>query len=248
MPPPPPDNLTPPPGYVAYGTNPTPSMPLRRVRGLSTAVVVLVAAAVLGTVAATILSFSAASDAGDFLDGSISQDDFESAIGPLHAAQLITGVATLAAGIVTIIWLYRIASNVRAFGRQTTFRPLFAIFGWFLPPFVLYIIPFLVSRELWKASEPGVVEGNDWKRAGENPVLWMWFITYGVLPVVIFAFQASSIAGGLGTGDIDALAETIEDFGALGVIAGVLTVIAGGAWIIFVRTLTDRHTQLTRES
>ncbi len=233
---------------MPYGTNPTPTVPLRRIRGLSTAVVVLVAAAVLGTVAATILSFGAASDAEDFLDGSISQSDFESAIGPLNAAQLITGVATLAAGIVTIIWLYRIASNVRAFGRKTTFHPLFAIFGWFLPPFVLYIVPFLMCRELWKASTPDVAEHDEWKRSGENPVLWTWFLTYGLLPVVVLAFQANSLAGGLGTGDVDALAETIEDFGTLGVLAGVLTVIAGGAWIIFVRTLTDRHTALTRES
>ena len=49
--------------------------------------------------------------------------------------------------------MYRIATNVRAFQRQTTWSPLFAIFGWMLPPFVLYVIPFLMLRELWKASD-----------------------------------------------------------------------------------------------
>ena len=85
--------------------------------------------------------------------GGLSDDEFRDAIGPLNAVQLIVGLATLATFIVTIIWMYRIATNVRAFQRRTTWSPLFAIFGWMLPPFVLYVIPFLMFRELWKASD-----------------------------------------------------------------------------------------------
>ena len=101
------------------------------------------------------LSAGVTQDAKDFLDETISEDEFTSAIGTAQRpAVRHEPVATLATGVLTIIWAFRIAGNVRAFGRATTWSPLFAIFGWFLPPMVLYVIPFLVLRELWKASEP----------------------------------------------------------------------------------------------
>jgi hypothetical protein len=91
--------------------------------------------------------------------------------------------------------MYRIATNVRAFGRQTTWHPLFSIFGWFLPPFFLYVIPLLVLREQWKASDPAADDGTEsWKRSPDNPLLWGWFVFYGLLPFVFFVAQIGSLA------------------------------------------------------
>ena len=53
-----------------------------------------------------------------------------------------------------MIWMYRMAANHRALQRNGTWAPGWAIGGWFLPPGGLYIIPFLMFRELWKASDP----------------------------------------------------------------------------------------------
>ena len=242
--------MTPPPGYVAYEGHPTPTGGVRRIGGLATPIVVSTVIVAIGTLVGAVLSASIATDAADFLAGSISQSEFEDALVPLNTVQLLVSVATLATGVLTIMWMYRIAQNVRAFGRATTWSPLFAIFGWFLPPLVLYVIPFLVLRELWKASDPTAVDETDtWKRSPDNPVLWVWFVLFGVLPAILLAVQIGSFAtGGLPTGDIESVAESLDEFGALEWITALLNVAAAVAWVRFVRELTRRHKRLTNEN
>jgi hypothetical protein len=242
--------LTSPPGYAAYDGHPTPAAPTRRIGGLAVPIVVSTVVVAIGTLISAFLSAGVATDAADFLAGSIEQSEFEDALVPLNSVQLLVSVATLATGILTIIWMFRIANNVRSFGRATTWSPLFAIFGWFLPPLILYVIPFLVLRELWKASEPTVVDGSDtWKRTPDNPLLWAWFVLFGLLPAVLFAIQVGSFAaGGLPTGDVESIAESLDDFGAIGWSTAVLNVAAAVVWVQVVRGLTQRHKQLTNES
>jgi hypothetical protein len=214
------------------------------------AVMILTGAVALGTIGTTALSSGVSQDADDFLRGQLTDGEFQDAIGPLNAIQLLTGLATLATGVLTIIWMYRIAKNVRAYGRQTTWSPLFAVFGWFLPPMVLYIIPFLMLRELWKASDSTVVDDSDsWRKSGDNPLLWAWFVLFGLLPIFVIAVQVGSLtSNGIPSGDLDSVAESLVDFGTIGVITGVLNVLAAVVWIVFVRQLTDRHTRLTGET
>jgi hypothetical protein len=223
---------------------------VRRIGGLATPIAVSTIVVAIGTLVAAFLSAGIATDAADFLAGGIEQSEFEDALVPLNSVQLLVSVATLATGVLTIIWLFRIAGNVRAFGRATTWSPLFAIFGWFLPPLVLYIIPFLVLRELWKASEPTMSDASDdWKRTPDNPLLWIWFVVFGIVPAVLFAIQIGSVAtGGLPAGDIDSVAESLDDFGAIGWLSAVLNLVAAVVWVQFVRQLTQRHKRLTNES
>ena len=248
-PPPPPSGLTPPPGYAAYDGSPTPTAGVRRVGGLAIPIVVSTTIVALGTLISAFLSAGITTDAADFLAGGIEQSEFEDALVPLNSVQLLVSVATLATGVLTIIWMLRIAKNVRSFGRATTWSPLFAVFGWFLPPLVLYVIPFLVLRELWKASEPTAVDGTDgWKRSPDNPLLWAWLVLFGLFPAVLFAIQISSFAtSGLPTGDIETVAESLDEFGAIGWLTAALNVAAAVVWIKFVRQLTQRHKRLTNE-
>ena len=248
-PPPPPPNLSAPAGYVAYNSNPTPLGALKRVGGLSKAITVLTAIVAAATVITTLLSIGVAGDASDFLAGDLTDDEFRDSLAPLSAVQSIAGVATLATGVVTMIWMYRMACNIRAFGRRTTWSPLFSIFGWFLPPFFLYVIPFLVLREQWKGSEPTVDGTDGWKATDDNRTLWGWFAFYGLLPLVLFVAQIGSVASaGLGTGDIETVAESLDQVGALTFLSAVSVVGAAIFWISFVRQLTRRHVALTNES
>ena len=242
--------MTPPPGYAAYDGHPTPAAPTRRIGGLVIPIVVSVSIVAIGTLIAAFLSAGVATDAADFLAGSLEESEFEDALVPLNSVQLLVSVATLATGVLTIVWMFRIANNVRAFGRATTWSPLFAIFGWFLPPLILYVIPFLVLRELWKASEPTVVDGtDDWKRSPDNPLLWVWFVLFGLVPAVLFAVQIGSFAaGGIPTGDLESVAESLDEFGAIGWLTAVLNVAAAIVWVRIVRQLTQRHKRLTNES
>ena len=211
---------------------------------------VLTGVVAVGTVGGTIASAAVTQDATDFLRGQLSEDEFENAIAPLTTIQLVTGLATVAAGVITIIWMYRIARNVRAHGRQTAWSPLFAIFGWVLPPMILYIIPFLVLRELWKASEPTPQNGSDsWKKSADNPLLWVWLVVFGILPAVILAIQVGALtSGGLPTGNLDSVADSLEDFGALAFAGAGINVVAAVVWVSFVSGLTKRHRSLTGEN
>ena len=248
-PPPPPSGLSAPPGYVGYSSNPTPYVALKRVGGLARVIVILTAIVAAATVITTLLSVGVAGDASDFLAGDLTDDEFRDSLAPLSAVQSIAGVFTLASGVVTMIWMYRMAVNIRAFGRRTTWSPLFSIFGWFLPPFFLYVIPFLVLREQWKGSDPAVDQTDGWKANSDNRTLWGWFVFYGLLPLVLFGAQIGSVASaGLGTGDVETVAESLDQVSALTFLSAVSVVGAAIFWIIFVRQLTRRHVALTSES
>ncbi len=149
----------------------------------------------------------------------MSEDDFNEAIAPYTAVQLIVGLATIATFIVTTIWMYRLATNVRAFRRDTTWSPLFAIFGWMLPPIVLYVIPFLMLRELWKASDrdrPGrprelAIEPRHTARLGMVRALR----DRAVRAVPLLDRFVRRRAGSPRRAALESLAESLDDFGAV---------------------------------
>ena len=205
------------------------------------------AAVVLAVAFITILTPSAANRARDFLAGDISEDEFVSSYNTIGAAQFVQSIGTLIAAVTAMVWMYRMAKNIRAFGRATTWAPVFGFVGWFLPP-VLVIIPFLMLRELWKASAPFPTEGEDhWRSEPELPVLWVWFALYGIVQTVLFIWQASTLVGaGLSNNAVD-LAESIEEAGAISLISGVTLFLSGLAWMVIIRRLTERHTALTDE-
>lgn len=222
---------------------------VRRVGGISKAVMVLPALVAAVTVVQAFVSSGVTDDASAYLAGDLTDDEFRDAIVAVGAVGGLVTMLTLAAMIVTVIWMFRIASNVRAFGRRTTWSPLFSIFGWVLPPF-LYIIPFLVLRELWKASEPTRADGSDtWKQERDNSLLWGWLVTFGLLPAVLFLVEVSSLATtSFGGAALDSQAETLQDFGIVQWFGALLSVVAAAVWIPFVRQLTARHRQLTNEA
>ena len=85
-----------------------------------------------------------------------------------------------------MVWMFRIAKNHQGLGRRLTWGPGWAIGGWFLPPLV-YVIPFLMVRESWKAADPDVPPGDTrWKSGGDSPLVWIWGVLYIVVPIVFF--------------------------------------------------------------
>lgn len=247
VPPPPPGNMSPPPGYVAYGSAPTPLQNVRRVKGLSTAIMIVVGIAGIGGLLNAFLSTGLRSDAEDLLAGRISDDEFNSQLVSSSAFSAVAGIATIAGMVLVMIWMYRMASNIRAFGTNTTWHPLFAVFGWFLPPAILYVIPFLMLREQWSKSTPPTNPGSDSGKS-ENPFLWVWWLTFGIWPLVALLLSAGSIVGNLGETNADAVAENLlETSTAITVVGALIGLLAAATWIIFVRQLSARHQALTGE-
>ena len=122
-----------------------------------------------------------------------------------------------------------------------------AIGGWFLPPF-LYVIPTLVLREAWKASDPAVAPGDDsWKRNKDNPLLWVWFAVYGVGTVVLSVISSSLQFRQFG-GEADDLADAYADSLGMMMALSILGIVSAGLWLLVVRQWTARHTELTGEA
>ncbi|MFK7919597.1 MAG: DUF4328 domain-containing protein [Ilumatobacter sp.] len=252
-PPPPPPGLTAPPGYVAYNNAPTPTGRLKRIGGLARWATITTAFAGVLSVVSSIVLAPVVGKASDFLAGEISEDEFNDAYLSSQLLSTLQTVVGLAAGVVTIIWLYRIAANVRVYSRRTTFNPVFAILGWILPPF-LYVLPLLVIRELWKASDPDIAVGDEgWRSSKVNPLLYVWFVIYGVIPAILTAFVTvatfeSVFDGGLTDGGSARLtAEALESSGQFTVASGLVTLVAAVVWVILVKQLTARHVALTGE-
>lgn len=211
---------------------------------------ILAVVAALATLASAFVSAYVASKAQDYLDGRISEDEFldANAIAPL--AQILSAAPLIAAGVFAVIWMYRIANNVRAIGRKTTFAPVFAILGWFLPPF-LFVLPLLVLRELWKASDPQTPPGSEgWRASGENPLLYVWFVLYGIIPAILTAISIGSVLDAALNLDTDAesIAEvTAATGGPELILGGVVSVASAVVWVLFIKQLTARHVELTGE-
>jgi hypothetical protein len=233
---------------VSYGTSPNSAGALRSVRGISLAVVILTAMTAAATALVSVLSAGVTEDAKRYLNGELSDSDFQSAIAPVSGLQIVAGVGSIATFVVTAVWMFRLASNIRAFHRRTTWAPVFAIFGWVMPPFV-FVVPFLMLRELWKASSPDdPTDTERWRKSSENPLLWAWLVLYGLIPFVFAIFSVGSLLNSGFTSDaLDATARGLDSYGASNVIALVAVIGGGVVWILFVRQLTARHIQLTNE-
>ncbi len=223
------------------------SVPLKRITGLSKAIVILTIIAAVTAVISTIASASVLDDARDYLDGTITEDEFLDAYTASSALGVVQGPVTIALLVLSIIWMYRIAANHRTLGRVGTWGPLWAVFGWVLPP-LLYIIPFLMFREMWKASDPSVPVGSaDWKERPVSPVVPAWFVLYSLVPIAL-GLASGENQFSLLFGDSRDLAEALDDQYTFTVIGAIATVAAAIVYVLLVRGLSARHRQLTGEA
>lgn len=253
-PPPPPPDLSPPPGYQAYDTPPTAGV-VRRIGGLTKALTILVAVVGAAAFISAVMTGGLRSDARAYREGRITEEAFLESyllVGILGFLQI---AATVAAFVLTLIVMHRLVTNHRALGRAGRWTPGWAIGGWFLPPLVLYVIPYLVFREQWRASEPLRPDDPDvWRGAPVPPVVSIWWVLYGLMPLAIIVAQfgfggdASSTGSGGLASTTDAVARSIEDQYGLTLVAGITTLAAALAFIVMMRGLSARHRRLTGES
>ena len=246
--PPPPPPFAPPPGYVEYAPTNW-STGLRRVGGLAKALVIVLVIVAIGQVISVATTGSVSDAAQEYLNSDQSaaaEDEFEEDLAVNGMTSLVAGAASIAVIVLSVIWLYRVAANHRALGRQLTWAPGWAIAGWVLPP-LLFIIPLLMLRESWKASAPDVPPGSqEWKQNGESPLVWIWFLLYSVVPIVLAGLGAAQLWNF--SRDTADLAEYFDEQKGLIVAQGVVTVLAAIAWGLLVREITRRHSEFSGEA
>jgi hypothetical protein len=101
------------------------------------------------------------------------------------ARTVVFGVAALA----FLAWLFRLRVNVRAFGvRKLDFARHWSVLG-FLVPALNFVRPYQVMAEVWRASEPSVLDPFDWKSNEPPRLLTLWwgiFVIAATLQLVAF--------------------------------------------------------------
>ena len=190
-------------------------------------------------------SRSARDDAQDLLDGTISTEEFVERAAPYLLMSVVQGVATVATAVITMIWMFRIARNHRVLHRGGTWGPGWAIGGWFLPP-LLFVIPALMFRELWKASDPDVPIGGDWRGNRTSPLVPLWFVVYSLVPLGLLVAQSAD--GVSLTASEQDMAQQVLDGQGTTILSAAVSVAGALVFVLLVRGLTDRHRRLTGEA
>lgn len=236
----------PPPGYVAYGgpgAVPQGTMPIA---GISKALGILMLILVPFQALAVFSTFQISDSARDFINGSISESEFEDKYSnPLGQ---MAGFLMIPVAVLTIIWMFRMAKNIRALGRtDATFAPGWAIGGWFTPPCFLFAVPWLMFRELWKGSDPDAQAGlQNWKAGRVSPLINVWWVLYGLLPLAGLATSVSFFANFQDANSED-LADQFDKYATVNIALGVIAIASAIVYFLLVRQLSDRHMKATGE-
>jgi hypothetical protein len=133
-----------------------------------------------------------------------------SALDGLHLAVFAAGVASLLA------WTYQARANVRALGvRRPRFSSAASVAAFLVPGLNLFR-PYAVFSEIWRASDPAIVDPFGWRAARVPKLLGLWWgavVTWALLTAVAAAADATA---GLALGRLRtaAVAAILADLGA----------------------------------
>jgi hypothetical protein len=223
---------------------------LRKVSGLGSALVILTSIVGVSALLSGITQAGARDDAQRFLDGQISEEEFLEAYSSATGAGALASAGQIAIAILTFIMMFKMARNLRDLGRNTKWGPPWAIAGWVLPPGVLYIIPWLMFRELWKASDSNTHGDENWRDTSDPvPVSFtLWWVFFGLAPIPLATLLGVSVVNaGLMATDTRALATILAEQYWVTFASSVATAIAAVAYVIMIRSLVSRHRRLTGE-
>ena len=222
-------------------------VPLKRVRGLALATTILVLVTAAMSIVDLIVRQTVTDEADQYLAGVTDKQEFLQSILGYVMVGLVQAILQLAAAVITIVWMYRVASNHKALHRGGTWGPGWAIGGWFCPP-IVYVIPTLVLGEMWKKSDPDVPVGGDWRRTPTSPLPIVWVLLYTAGPIISLASSSSGGVLDQFGGSEETIAKGITGSQTADVIVAIITIAAAIVFALFVRRLTERHVQLTGEA
>lgn len=249
--PPPPPNMGPPPGYVAYGGPGAVQGTFQRIGGLTKWLVGLLAISLVVQLASLLVQFTLRDSATELVNKTISSSNFDDKLGLYLLVAALAAIASVAQIVILIIWTFRLAKNGRVMGRQPqAFSPGATIAVNILGGCTLGILNFFMWRELWKAADPDTAMGDpSWKQRAVTPLLTVYLV---LTLATIAATLSLGFSGAIGpvrtAGSAEDLAKNINDKLGFIALSGVLTLCAAAVFIMFVRQLAARHMQATHES
>jgi len=127
------------------------------------------------------------------------------AVGALPLRQIQTvmriaqGVQVAVLGVTALAflaWLYRLRANLRALGvRKLAFARHWSLLG-FLIPAVNFVVPYQVMAEVWRASDPSILDPFEWKFVEPPRILTLWWGTFVIAATLeLAAYGLGQTAG-----------------------------------------------------
>jgi hypothetical protein len=93
-------------------------------------------------------------------------------------------VSYIVSGIVFLTWFYRVYCNLPSLGTAATeYTPGWAV-GWWFVPFASLVVPFQVSREIWKGSHPANLGVRSKTDLVGSPLVGFWW-TFWLIMVLV---------------------------------------------------------------
>ena len=94
-------------------------------------------------------------------------------------------------------WLHRLRVNVRALGvRKLVFARHWTVLG-FLVPVLNVVRPYQVMAEVWRASDPSVLDPFEWKSVEPPRILTLWWATFVIAVTLEFAAFGFGLTAGV---------------------------------------------------
>lgn len=228
-PPGPPPPMTPagaPPAYPMVA--PTPYF--RSLRGLATAMYVLLPLSGLVALAMIPVALHARSVVHDraTFGAVVATREVRDATDAVSGVAGIGLLVSLAITVLFIIWMWRAAKNLPFFGRvRPKFGPGFAIGGWFIP-FANFIIPGMQMFDIDKGSGPRLRGGERPRGSALVVVWWLFFIAGRAFGLLAPTFEPGK-AYDVGAFDVQ---------NTLLIVGSAATAIAAVAAILVIRQIT----------
>jgi len=134
----------------------------------------------------------------------------------LQIAQAVQLAAFGLTGLAFLAWLYRLRVNLRALGvRKLDYARHWSVLG-FLVPGLNFVRPYQVMEEVWRASEPSVLDPFEWRSATPPRILTLWWMSF-----VIAATLELAAFGFVRTAGVDSFRSLLAS--GVAIVAGVAT-------------------------
>ncbi len=173
--------LPPPPPPI-----PVPTFRWRSLKGLTSALTVLLVLVAVASAFAIVAYFRRISALGDIIDGSLDLDTVRRVHDADDFVRAATGIMSLlsfAILVLIIIWTYRAAKNNEALGRKyPRLKPGWAIAGWLIP-LANAVIPLLILQDLWRGSDATTRRDSTSWRANSGSALIGWYWAFLLVSV-----------------------------------------------------------------
>lgn len=233
----------PPPGYVAYGGQGAYGASTQKIGSLTKALLILLTVTAALSVVRALALLLLHSKAVDVTNGSLTVSSFSDSTSLYTVIGLLAGLVGIAAIVVQIIWTFRMAKNLQAKGRQLRFGPGASIAINLLGGCTLYILNFLMWRDLWQASDPTIAPNDGrWRQSSVGSIVTLWFAAQIVTLVGGIAAGVGAVFVGFSRSNTaQDLATRLNDrFGFIAVVS-LVTVAASVVFIFLVQQLAARH-------